>query len=366
MDTKVISTGIRYSSLPESYVRPESERPNLSAVEDCVDVPIIDLGSGDREAIVQQIGYACSLFGFFQVINHGIPAEATQQILDVANEFFSLSVEEKMKLYSDDPSKTMRPSTSFNVKKETVHNWKDYLRLHYYPLDKYVPEWPSNPPFFKCVNEFFNLSVEEKMKLYSDEPPKTMRVSTSLNVKKETVHNWKDYLRLHCYPLDKYMPEWPSNPSSFEKSTQVQTPSIIQIVVQESPVRKMKRQLDEYRMMEGQNIREHIITVCDMMQELISAGYKELWTQEAQYQSLFTTLLPQDKELITSIRKYSGINLCVTLCFFFNKYRRREIVMTLYPSSLPVDIISYIADMTLEVISDDVFHAIPRYYKLYC
>ncbi|XP_052198194.1 protein DOWNY MILDEW RESISTANCE 6-like isoform X2 [Diospyros lotus] len=299
MDTKVISTGIRYSSLPESYVRPESERPNLSAVEDCVDVPIIDLGSGDREAIVQQIGYACSLFGFFQVINHGIPAEATQQILDVANEFFSLSVEEKMKLYSDDPSKTMRPSTSFNVKKETVHNWKDYLRLHYYPLDKYVPEWPSNPPFFK-------------------------------------------------------------------KSTQVQTPSIIQIVVQESPVRKMKRQLDEYRMMEGQNIREHIITVCDMMQELISAGYKELWTQEAQYQSLFTTLLPQDKELITSIRKYSGINLCVTLCFFFNKYRRREIVMTLYPSSLPVDIISYIADMTLEVISDDVFHAIPRYYKLYC
>uniref|UniRef100_A0A6N2LP31 Uncharacterized protein n=1 Tax=Salix viminalis TaxID=40686 RepID=A0A6N2LP31_SALVM len=30
-----------------------------------------------------------------------------------------------------------------------------------------------------------------------------MRLSTSSNVNKETVHNWRDYHRLHCYPLDK-------------------------------------------------------------------------------------------------------------------------------------------------------------------
>lgn len=73
-------------------------------------------------------------------------------MLGTATEFFSLPVEEKMKLYSDDPSKTMRLSTSFNVKKEKVHNWRDYLRLHCYPLEKYVPEWPSNPSSFKYVN----------------------------------------------------------------------------------------------------------------------------------------------------------------------------------------------------------------------
>lgn len=83
------------------------------------------------------------------MINHGVSMEAVAKMLGVANEFFELSLEEKMKLYSDDPSKTMRLSTSFNVKKETVHNWRDYLRLHCYPLDKYVPEWPSNPPTFK-------------------------------------------------------------------------------------------------------------------------------------------------------------------------------------------------------------------------
>lgn len=75
--------------------------------------------------------------------------EAVEKVKWVAQEFFKLPDEEKEKLYSDDPSKTMRLSTSFNIKKEKVHNWRDYLRLHCYPLDKYEHEWPSNPSSFK-------------------------------------------------------------------------------------------------------------------------------------------------------------------------------------------------------------------------
>nr|QWT44771.1 downy mildew resistance-like protein 6 v5 [Ocimum basilicum]QWT44772.1 downy mildew resistance-like protein 6 v6 [Ocimum basilicum] len=150
METKVIS-GTQFTSLPSCYVRPESERPKLSEVADCEDVPVIDLGCGDRGLIVKQIGDACREYGFFQVINHAVPKDIVDKMVAVAHEFFSLSVEEKMKLYSDDPSKTMRLSTSFNVRKETVHNWRDYLRLHCYPLEKYAPEWPSNPSSFKDI-----------------------------------------------------------------------------------------------------------------------------------------------------------------------------------------------------------------------
>ncbi|PPR97019.1 hypothetical protein GOBAR_AA23649 [Gossypium barbadense] len=71
MDTKVLSSGIHYSSLPESYVRPESERPRLSEVSQCDNVPVIDLGCEDRSHIVQQVALACINYGFFQVINHG-------------------------------------------------------------------------------------------------------------------------------------------------------------------------------------------------------------------------------------------------------------------------------------------------------
>ncbi|KAF5731317.1 2-oxoglutarate (2OG) and Fe(II)-dependent oxygenase superfamily protein [Tripterygium wilfordii] len=161
MDTKVISTGIRYSNLPESYVRPESERPRLSEVSTCENVPVIDLGCQDRTQIVRQIGDACEDYGFFQVINHGVSREVTEQMLQVAFDFFSLPVEEKLKLYSDDPSKTMRLSTSFNVNKEKVHNWRDYLRLHCYPLNKYLPEWPSNPLSFKEIVRNYCIQVRQ-------------------------------------------------------------------------------------------------------------------------------------------------------------------------------------------------------------
>ncbi|GLT55960.1 hypothetical protein SLA2020_290380 [Shorea laevis] len=147
MDTKVISTGIIYSNLHQSYVRPESERPRLSEVSTCENVPAIDLGSDSR--IVQQIGHGSKNYGFFQMTYHGVSAEAVKKMLGVAGEFFQLPVEEKLKLYSDGPSKTMRLSTGFNVNKEKVHNWRDYLRLHCYPLGKDVPEWPPNPPSFK-------------------------------------------------------------------------------------------------------------------------------------------------------------------------------------------------------------------------
>jgi isopenicillin N synthase-like dioxygenase len=89
------------------------------------------------------------LIEFRQVLNHGLPVELMLAAMAVAYDFFRLSPEEKAKLYSDDPAKKMRLSTSFNVRKETVHNWRDYLRLHCHPLEQFVPEWPANPPPFR-------------------------------------------------------------------------------------------------------------------------------------------------------------------------------------------------------------------------
>lgn len=82
-------------------------------------------------------------------MNHGIPKELLLKVMAIALEFFRLPAEEKAKLYTDDPSKKVRLSTSFNVRKETVHNWRDYLRLHCYPLEEFMPEWPSKPNLFK-------------------------------------------------------------------------------------------------------------------------------------------------------------------------------------------------------------------------
>jgi hypothetical protein len=94
---------------------------------------------------------------YAQVLNHGIDAGLIADVMAVAREFFRLPAEEKAKLYSDDPARNIRLFTSFNVRKETVHNWRDYLRLQCHPLDPFVPYWPSNPPDFNYITSLTSL-----------------------------------------------------------------------------------------------------------------------------------------------------------------------------------------------------------------
>ena len=89
------------------------------------------------------------VFVSLKVKNHGIPESVVHGMLSITKEFFHLPESERLKNYSDDPLKTMRLSTSFNVKTEQVSNWRDFLRLYCYPLEDYIQEWPSNPPSFR-------------------------------------------------------------------------------------------------------------------------------------------------------------------------------------------------------------------------
>ncbi|KMZ71951.1 hypothetical protein ZOSMA_171G00290 [Zostera marina] len=155
MAGQLLSTGSPHQFLPESYIRSVKDRPKLKEVADDDHIPIVDLGCSDTIELVNQIENACRVYGFFQVVNHGVDAQLVGKLKGVAKEFFRLPSEEKIKLYSDDPTKKTRLSTSFNVRKETVHNWRDYLRFHAYPLEENVPNWPSNPPTFKeIVSEY--------------------------------------------------------------------------------------------------------------------------------------------------------------------------------------------------------------------
>lgn len=80
-------------------------------------------------------------------------------MVNVSKEFFGLPESERLKNYSDDPCKTTRLSTSFNVKTEKVSNWRDFLRLHCHPLEDYILEWPANPPSFRSKTTIYILLV---------------------------------------------------------------------------------------------------------------------------------------------------------------------------------------------------------------
>uniref|UniRef100_A0A5B6ZX38 Putative flavanone 3-dioxygenase n=1 Tax=Davidia involucrata TaxID=16924 RepID=A0A5B6ZX38_DAVIN len=268
MDTKVISTGIHYSTLPESYVRPESERPKLSEVADCKNVPVIDLGCGDRNLIVQQIGDACWHYGFFQLINHGVSNETVEKMLAVAHEFFGLPVEEKMKLYSDDPSKTTRLSTSFNVKKEMVHNWRDYLRLHCYPLDKYVTEWPSNPSSFKNIVSNYSIEVRQLGFRLQE------LISESLGLDKDYIRNVLGAQGQHM--AINYYPPCPQPELTYGLPGHTD-PNALTILLQDLQVAGLQVLKDDKWLAIKPHPDAFVINIGDQLQALSNGKYKSVW-----------------------------------------------------------------------------------------
>ncbi|KAF5815859.1 putative flavanone 3-dioxygenase [Helianthus annuus] len=142
----------KIDQVPSNYIRPITQRPNLqSVVRDSI--PLIDLHNlfgPNRGQVIDQIGRACRDYGFFQVKNHSVPELTISNMMQTARDFFNLPEQERLKNYSDDPQKTTRLSTSFNIRTEKVANWRDYLRLHCYPIENFVHEWPTNPTSFRA------------------------------------------------------------------------------------------------------------------------------------------------------------------------------------------------------------------------
>ncbi|KAK9994901.1 hypothetical protein SO802_024604 [Lithocarpus litseifolius] len=296
MDTKVLSTGVRYLNLPESYVRPESDRPRLSEVSACDDVPVIDLGLKDRSQVVKQIAEACKSYGFFQVTNHGVSSEAVEKMLQVATEFFSLPVEEKLKLYSDDPSKTMRLSTSFNVNKEKVHNWRDYLRLHCYPLDKYVPEWPSNPPDFKEIVS--NYCMEVRQLGYRLEE----LISESLGLEKDCVKNVLGEQGQHM--AVNYYPPCPEPELTYGLPGHTD-PNALTILLQDLHVSGLQVLKDGKWVAVNPHPNAFVINIGDQLQALSNGVYKSVWHRaivnaDKPRLSIASFLCPCDDALISA------------------------------------------------------------------
>ncbi|KAJ0602394.1 putative flavanone 3-dioxygenase [Helianthus annuus] len=149
------------NQVPSKYIHPITERPNYqNVVPDSI--PVIDLqnlNGPNRSQVLDEIRRACSDNGFFQVKNHGIPESIIANMMQMAREFFNLPLQERLKMYSDDPTKANRLSTSYNVRTEKISHWRDYLGLHCYPLQDYIHQWPTNPESFRDIAAEYCRSV---------------------------------------------------------------------------------------------------------------------------------------------------------------------------------------------------------------
>ncbi|KAJ9172313.1 hypothetical protein P3X46_015562 [Hevea brasiliensis] len=139
----LVDTGLQ--SLPRQYIQPPERRLHASQVITQESIPIIDVSNWDDPQHVESIFEAASKWGFFQIINHGIPQEILDHLQDAAHGFFGLPNEERKKFWKGkSPTDTVFLATSFTPLKEKVLEWKDYLSFRYIPGDeKSQALWPS-------------------------------------------------------------------------------------------------------------------------------------------------------------------------------------------------------------------------------
>ncbi|THG11630.1 probable 2-oxoglutarate-dependent dioxygenase At5g05600 [Camellia sinensis] len=140
--------------IPDQYVKPLADRPSLTEPPPPpaeINIPVIDLSqlfSPDRSirsATARVISRACSEWGFFQVVNHGVSHELMKRIREVWREFFELPSEEKQ-AYANSPATYEGYGSRLGVEKGMKLDWSDYFFLHYLPESlRDQNKWPSLP-----------------------------------------------------------------------------------------------------------------------------------------------------------------------------------------------------------------------------
>lgn len=159
--------------LDAAFVQPIEHRPTSKPIEvDAEQIPLVDLSVTDANHLVAEIRDACRKWGFFQVINHGVPLELCKRVEEVARRFFHQSLEEKRKVKRDEVN-----SMGYHDGEHTknVRDWKqvfDFLvedpavipashEVDGEQLRVLTNQWPQCPSGFREACEEYGKEAEK-------------------------------------------------------------------------------------------------------------------------------------------------------------------------------------------------------------
>lgn len=122
----LIDAGI--SKIPRIFIhdQPIINDSTSSTTQNQFNIPVIDLQSTNFTSdIIQNVREACENWGFFQIINHGIPKKVMDEMIDVVRGFHEMDTEEKIKYYSRDFRKRFLYVSNFHLFTGDSAVWSD-------------------------------------------------------------------------------------------------------------------------------------------------------------------------------------------------------------------------------------------------
>ncbi|XP_062112510.1 protein DOWNY MILDEW RESISTANCE 6-like [Humulus lupulus] len=159
-------------SLSQNFILPEDNRPQLSKVSTFASIPIIDLSidhsnqDGPSQILLDKITQACEEYGFFQIINHGVPQDLCKRMLTAISDLFKLPPQERSKLFSTDHTKEARIMNYFlKFQNQEVTMWSENFNHVWDPNGDFVTLLPENPPNYREVLVQYAKEINKLMEI---------------------------------------------------------------------------------------------------------------------------------------------------------------------------------------------------------
>jgi isopenicillin N synthase-like dioxygenase len=144
-------------------------------------IPVIDIAglySDDpaaRQAVAAKIGAACDDLGFFYVVNHNVAVETIDKAVAIADKFFHLPEDERLKVKADSNNRGYRDIWD-SVHRNGKTNARDSFDLGF-PVTEDDPEvkagtplyapnnWPDLPGFREAIEAYYMETYRLGMKI---------------------------------------------------------------------------------------------------------------------------------------------------------------------------------------------------------
>lgn len=83
--------------------------------------------------IVEEIKRASESWGFFQMVNHGVPVRILDEMIEGVRKFHEQPTEDKQKIYAHDHSKKVRFYSNVDLYELQAADWRDSPEGHLDP-----------------------------------------------------------------------------------------------------------------------------------------------------------------------------------------------------------------------------------------
>ncbi|KAK9132273.1 hypothetical protein Scep_011801 [Stephania cephalantha] len=140
------------TKVPRIFITPSDGIDNWVNSNDGLDfkIPVIDLkvinigkGFATRKEVIDEVRLAAETWGFFQVVNHGIPVDVLNGMLERVRRFHEEPKEERSKFYTRDLNKKVVYNSNFDLFQAPSTNWRDTLICRIAPDSLNLDELPT-------------------------------------------------------------------------------------------------------------------------------------------------------------------------------------------------------------------------------